>query len=734
MRVEKIKDLSETPIFPSPPLTFKSEGQQISGIVPPPPPLGKSSAAGATACQSSRSKRVLPSKPSKKEAVWSSISFWLSSDKSRRKQSLTAKSKTSGLLASKIYSNGGGGVGNGGGVGKDDDDIDFSRNVRASSGGDRDFDFRNQIGITHYSSAAKSGFSATGGGGITSQRNRQQQQQPTENLLCPCRPPNKSRSTISNPIGKTVIGSGNGGNKQRDEGHPIPYLIDKSGSSLPVVPTAPMGYDPVAMAANEQLSGPVGPTPGPVGPSMSQNAGGSGSAALGQQGFRVGKKIGSGSFGEIYMGQNLRTGEEVGIKLENVKRRNPHLLYECKLYKVLAGGVGIPNLHWYGVEGEHTVMVMDLLGPSLEDLFNYCGRIFKMKSTLMLAEQMIDRIEYVHSMGIIHRDIKPHNFLIGRRKTKTENTVFIIDFGLAKRYKEQRTGFHIPFRQGKSLTGTARYVSINTHMGMEQSRRDDLESLGYVFLYFLKGSLPWQGLKATSRKDKYDLIQERKHSTSLENLCKSCPVEFYVYMKYCRTLRFLDRPDYYYLKKLFRDLLIREGYQYDYFFDWTRLLQKGSANAPSTTNAPTNNPANGPANNPLAMKQSGTVVWDDGPNRRKESNTDHNAKEVDFTNHNNYISINDGNNANFNHSNGAVPTVTYTAQPEYGLSSPAHPTRHPTERAGNNPPIKTNTDGNGTSLTAASFDNHQTPFFSPIRNSTTAITHDDKILSPSPTG
>eukprot|EP01055_Gregarina_sp_Pseudo9_P001489 Gregarina_sp_Pseudo_9__1488@NODE_1_length_8127_cov_32_238872_g0_i0_p4_GENE_NODE_1_length_8127_cov_32_238872_g0_i0NODE_1_length_8127_cov_32_238872_g0_i0_p4_ORF_typecomplete_len349_score76_86Pkinase/PF00069_25/1_8e39Pkinase_Tyr/PF07714_17/2_5e22Pkinase_Tyr/PF07714_17/6_4e03Pkinase_fungal/PF17667_1/7_1e17Kdo/PF06293_14/1_2e09Kinaselike/PF14531_6/5_2e08RIO1/PF01163_22/2_8e05RIO1/PF01163_22/5_5e03WaaY/PF06176_11/3e05YrbLPhoP_reg/PF10707_9/0_0033APH/PF01636_23/0_024FTA2/PF13095_6/0_046FTA2/PF13095_6/5 len=297
-------------------------------------------------------------------------------------------------------------------------------------------------------------------------------------------------------------------------------------------------------------------------------------------GFRVGKKIGSGSFGEIFMGTNLRTGEEVGIKLEHVRRRNPHLLYECKLYKLLAGGMGIPNLHWYGVEGEYTVMVMDLLGPSLEDLFNYCGRVFRMKTTLMLAEQMIDRIEYVHGAGVIHRDIKPHNFLIGRRKTATEETVFIIDFGLAKRFKDPRTGFHIPFRQGKSLTGTARYVSINTHMGMEQARRDDLESLGYVFLYFLKGCLPWQGLKATSKKDKYELIMEKKAATPVEVLCRHCPPEFLMYMKYCRSLRFLDRPNYLYLKKLFRDLLIKEGYTYDYVFDWTKLVQHKSSSNP----------------------------------------------------------------------------------------------------------------------------------------------------------
>jgi len=168
---------------------------------------------------------------------------------------------------------------------------------------------------------------------------------------------------------------------------------------------------------------------------------------------------------------------------------------------------GIPNIWFCGTEGEHNIMIMDLLGPSLEDLFNVCNRKLSLKSVLMAGEQMLSRIEYVHSRYILHRDIKPDNFVIGQGKR--QHKVFIIDFGLAKRYIG-KDGKHIPYREGKSLTGTARYASINTHLGFEQSRRDDLESLGYVLLYFLRGSLPWQNMKANNKKEKYEKIMEKK--------------------------------------------------------------------------------------------------------------------------------------------------------------------------------------------------------------------------------
>lgn len=292
--------------------------------------------------------------------------------------------------------------------------------------------------------------------------------------------------------------------------------------------------------------------------------------------YRLGRKIGSGSFGDIYLGTDISNGEEVAIKLECVKTKHPQLHIESKIYKMMQGGVGIPTIKWCGAEGDYNVMVMELLGPSLEDLFNFCSRKFSLKTVLLLADQLISRIEYIHSKNFIHRDVKPDNFLMGLGKKG--NLVYIIDFGLAKKYRDARTHQHIPYRENKNLTGTARYASINTHLGIEQSRRDDMESLGYVFMYFLRGSLPWQGLKAATKRQKYERISEKKMSTPIEELCKGFPSEFATYLNFCRSLRFDDKPDYSYLRQLFRNLFHRQGFTYDYVFDWN-MLKFGGRNS-----------------------------------------------------------------------------------------------------------------------------------------------------------
>ncbi|KAK7859168.1 casein kinase 1-like protein 1 [Quercus suber] len=230
--------------------------------------------------------------------------------------------------------------------------------------------------------------------------------------------------------------------------------------------------------------------------------------------YKLGPKIGSGSFGVIFHGTDVLTGEEVALKHEHVETKHPQLMHESRVYKILQGGTGIPNVKWSGVDGNYNVLAMDLLGENLEELLKICGNKLSLKSVLMLADQMIDRIEFVHSKSYLHRDIKPDNFIMGRRSK--DNEVFIVDFGLATKYRHPSSYNHIPY------------------------------------------SLPWQ-IKAATQKKKSEKVREIKDSTSIEDLCHGCPIEFACYFHYCCSLHFDTKPDYGYLKRMFRSLFSREG-------------------------------------------------------------------------------------------------------------------------------------------------------------------------------
>ncbi|XP_029655039.1 casein kinase I-like [Octopus sinensis] len=282
--------------------------------------------------------------------------------------------------------------------------------------------------------------------------------------------------------------------------------------------------------------------------------------------YRLIQKVGSGSFGKIYSAYDITTGEKVAIKMEKSQSKHLQLCFESKVYRILQSYAGIPAMKDYIEENDYNSLVIELLGPSLEKLFDKCKRKFNLKTVLMLALQIIDRLELLHSRCFIHRDVKPDNFLIGTGRLC--HRLYLIDFGLAKKYKSSTTGVHIPYRDDKSLTGTARYASSNTHMGIEQSRRDDMESLGYMLLYFLRGNLPWQGLQASNKKEKYRKIGEMKVSTSIESLCRGFPNEFVLYFKYCRSLDFEKKPDYNYLRKIFKLLFKKMGYVDDDLYLW----------------------------------------------------------------------------------------------------------------------------------------------------------------------
>ncbi|KAH8915253.1 kinase-like protein [Atractiella rhizophila] len=300
--------------------------------------------------------------------------------------------------------------------------------------------------------------------------------------------------------------------------------------------------------------------------------------------YRVGRKIGEGSFGVIFEGTNLLNSQTVAIKFEPRKSDAPQLRDEYRTYKILAGSPGVPQVYYFGQEGLHNILVIDLLGPSLEDLFDMCGRKFSTKTVVMTAKQMLTRVQTIHEKNLIYRDIKPDNFLIGRPGTKHANVIHVVDFGMAKQYRDPKTKQHIPYRERKSLSGTARYMSINTHLGREQSRRDDLEALGHVFMYFLRGGLPWQGLKAATNKQKYEKIGEKKQSTPIKELAEGFPEEFSIYLNYVRKLGFEETPDYDFLRELFTKVLKNSGEPEDGVYDWMLLNNgKGWEAGPSTS-------------------------------------------------------------------------------------------------------------------------------------------------------
>lgn len=292
--------------------------------------------------------------------------------------------------------------------------------------------------------------------------------------------------------------------------------------------------------------------------------------------WKVTKKLGSGSFGEVYLAVNTADGIEVAIKVEALKAAHPQLAYEARLLSLLRGNLGVSHVYYSGMQKGYNVLVMELLGYSLEDLVVMCHGKFSLKTCLLVMDQLLSRIEDLHAAGFIHRDIKPENFLLGR--ADKQDIVHVIDFGLSKKYCDGRTNEHIPYKDNKSLTGTARYASINAHRGVEQSRRDDLEAIGHMMFYFLRGNLPWQGLPAKTKDEKYRKIKEKKIETPIDQLCAGFPEEFATYLQYVRSLRFQDRPDYAYLRGLFQERYIAEGFDKGpKEFDWTPKIAKREA-------------------------------------------------------------------------------------------------------------------------------------------------------------
>jgi len=283
--------------------------------------------------------------------------------------------------------------------------------------------------------------------------------------------------------------------------------------------------------------------------------------------FEIEKKLGAGCFGEVYRGYSTHTGQHFAVKFEYHQGHALQLEHEAKVLKQLTQGTSTPQgfaqCMYFGHEGQYDCMVIELLGRSLEDRLQGCSGRFNQASAVLIADQLLQRIEYLHSKGILHRDIKPENFMFGL-KSKIHH-IYLIDFGLSKRYFDWK---HCRPRSKLRLTGTARYASINAHRGMEQSRRDDLEAIGHMLIYFLRGSLPWSGLEAKTQEEKYRKIREKKESVLLDDLCQGHPDAFKIYLKTARGLDFKQRPDYNAMRKLFRDVRDSQGGLTDHGFQW----------------------------------------------------------------------------------------------------------------------------------------------------------------------
>ncbi|EEF46395.1 casein kinase, putative [Ricinus communis] len=270
--------------------------------------------------------------------------------------------------------------------------------------------------------------------------------------------------------------------------------------------------------------------------------------------YKVEKKLGKGGFGQVYVGRrvsptntNDRTGPgavEVALKFEHRSSKGcnygpPH---EWQVYSFLGGSHGIPRVHYKGRQGDYYVMVMDILGPSLWDVWNSKSQSMSVEMVVCIAIEAISILEKMHSRGYVHGDVKPENFLLGSPGTPDEKKLFLVDLGLATRWRDTSTGLHVEYDQRPDVfRGTVRYASVHAHLGRTASRRDDLESLAYTLIFLLKGRLPWQGYQG---ENKGFLVCKKKMATSPEALCCFCPQPFRRFVEYVVNLKFNEVPNY----------------------------------------------------------------------------------------------------------------------------------------------------------------------------------------------
>jgi len=294
--------------------------------------------------------------------------------------------------------------------------------------------------------------------------------------------------------------------------------------------------------------------------------------------FCVQELLAEGTYAKVYGGTDVRTGARVAVKVQTVEPGSSRGSYQSE--GILRNEVflleligrpgppphGIPHVHGFSTEGPHCCLVIDLLGRNLEECKEACGGTFNLSTTALVAEQLIRVLAFVHSRGVVHRDVKPENFMCGLGPRR--HIVHIVDFGLSARYF---TKSHALEKRGHVMHGTARYMSKHAHAGWTQSRRDDLEAVGHMLVYFLRGSLPWSGLDDSDYGTLLCMIEEEKERLPVRDLCEGLPRELEMHLTYCRGLAFRQRPNYEFLSGLFAGLCGKLGPLDDHQLQWLEL-------------------------------------------------------------------------------------------------------------------------------------------------------------------
>jgi serine/threonine protein kinase len=286
------------------------------------------------------------------------------------------------------------------------------------------------------------------------------------------------------------------------------------------------------------------------------------------------QQLGSGSFGHVYLGKKLKDNLIIAIKVEKkVKDEDSMLKLEYIILKHINNeysSLGFPYAYHFIESDNYKFLITTVLGKNLYELLKLCNGKFSVKTTIMIGIQMIDRIEQLHKSHYVHRDIKPENFLIGVNEHR--DIIHLIDFGLSKKYRSSKTLEHRKIDTNSSPVGTLRYMSINTLQRIEQSRRDDMESIGYILIYFLNGRLPWQGLNISNKRKRYSKILRKKRRISTHKLCSGLPICIFTYMKYVKSLKYDDDISYNCLRTLFINEMHERNICYDCSWDWLNKL------------------------------------------------------------------------------------------------------------------------------------------------------------------